>query len=135
MTNEVIIQGRLTADPELKYTENNNIPVCNFSIACQRPIRKDEEKIADFFECVAWRTRAEFLERNFSKGDMIIICGKLFSESFTDKNGTKRTAIKIRVTEMNFAGNTKKQKSDIPPGLEGMMNPPVYDEEDDDLPF
>lgn len=68
MTNEVIIQGRLTADPELRYTENNNIPVCNFSVACERPIRKDEEKIAVFFECVAWRTRAEFLERNFSKG-------------------------------------------------------------------
>lgn len=66
---------------------------------------------------------------------MIIICGKLFSENFTDKNRIKRTAIKICITKMNFAGNPKKQKSDIPPGLEGMMNPPAYDEEDYDLPF
>lgn len=143
MTNEVIIQGRLTADPELRYTENDNIPVCNFSIACERPIRKDEEKVADFFECVAWRTRAEFLERNFSKGDMIILTGRLFTENFTDKNGTKRTAVKIRVTEINFAGSTKKQRereeSDVPPGLEGMID--FHPEEtgdafdDDDLPF
>lgn len=143
MTNEVIIQGRLTADPELRYTDNNTVVVCNFSIACERPIRKDEEKAVDFFECVAWRTRAEFLGRNFSKGDMIVLCGKLFSESFTDKNGAKRTAVKIRVTEINFAGTTKKQRerygSDVPPGLEGMIDFHTDEtgdsSDDDDLPF
>ena len=148
MINEVIVQGRLTADPEIKYTEANNIAVCNFSVACERPKRKGEEKVTDFFDCVAWRSKAEFLERNFCKGDLIAVSGKLYSESFIDKNDNKRTVIKILVTEINFAGMTKKQKEqsenpitdnsdkdDIPKGLEGMIYSEGTYDNDDDLPF
>lgn len=150
MINEVIIQGRLTADPEVNYTLANNIAVCNFSVACERPLRKDEEKATDFFDCVAWRTTAEFLARNFSKGDMIAVSGKLFSESYIDKNDNNRTAVKVRVTEINYAGMTKRQreqsekaepeKSEIPKGLEGMIySDDEYVEEahdnNDNLPF
>lgn len=143
MINNVTITGRLTADPEIRYAGDDNVCVCNFSVAHTRPLGKNGERITDFFDCVAWRGKAEFLERNFSKGDMIAITGKLYSESFVDKNDTKRTAIKIRVNEINFAGTTKKQrensKDGIPEGLEGMLNVPDdvsgYFSEDDDLPF
>lgn len=95
MINNINIMGRLTADPEIRYTGNDNVCVCNFSLAHTRPLSKNGERITDFFDCVAWRGRAEFLERNFSKGDMIAIAGKLYSESFVDKNDIKGTAIKI----------------------------------------
>lgn len=137
MINSVTIQGRLTADPELTHTDND-IAVCNFSIACDRSYTSNEEKITDFFDCVAWRARAGFLERNFSKGDMIAITGKLFTESYTDKNGANRKAVKILVSDIAFSGRTKKQKDkDTNEDLAGLNVP---DEaaafaDDEDLPF
>lgn len=133
MINNVSIMGRLTADPEINYT-NNEILVCNFSIACDRAARKGKEKLTDFFECVAWRSKAEFLGKYFRKGDTAVIVGKLFTETFVDKNNNKRTAVKILVNEIHFAGGKNNRKDDIPPGLEEMNN--VTDEEEDgDLPF
>ncbi len=135
MINIITIQGRLTSDPEVQHTEND-IAVCNFSIACDRSYTK-EEKITDFFDCVAWRAKAEFLERSFSKGDMIALVGRLITDDYTDKNGSKRKSVKILVTEISFSGITKKFKDNNFNGLEGLA---VSDEmaelaNDEDLPF
>lgn len=137
MINSITIQGRLTTDPELKHTDND-IPVCNFSLAYDRGYTSSEEKITDFFDCVAWRARAEFLERNFGKGDMIAITGKLFTESYTDKNGSSRKAVKILVSEIAFSGRTKKQKDkSINEDLAGLNVPDdiAAMADDEDLPF
>lgn len=137
MINSVTIQGRLTANPELKRTDND-IDVCNFSIACDRSYKSSEEKITDFFDCVAWRAKAEFLERNFSKGDMIAITGKLFTEAYTDKNGSSRKAVKILVSDIAFSGRTKKQKdNDTNEDLAGLNVPDEMSAlaDDEDLPF
>ena len=149
MINTVTLQGRLTADPEVKRTDSD-IAVCNFSIACDRSYTK-EEKITDFFDCVAWRKKAEFLERNFGKGDMIAITGKLFTEIYTDKNGSSHKAVKILVSDISYSGMTKKQREaassadtktdtnrkDIPEGLESIIDFDYSDDlsDDEDLPF
>lgn len=136
MINNISIQGRLTADPEVLITESG-IAVCNFSIACNRMYNKDEQ-VTDFFDCVAWRARAEFLERNFSKGDMIIITGKLITEEYIDKNGNKRKAVKILIYEISFSGLTKKQREkNTNKDLDGLNVPDEMAElaNDDDLPF
>lgn len=138
MINNINIMGRLTADPEISYTSKENVSVCNFSIAVDRPHKKGEEGITDFFNCVAWRQRAEFMVNHFSKGDMIAITGTLRSEQYKDKHDENRTAIKIYVKEIHFCGR-RVSPGNIPKGLEGMTN--VTDEEleelslEDDLPF
>ena len=67
MLNHFIVMGRLTAEPEVRYTEKDKIPLCRFSIACTRPKRKDSEQETDFFNCVAWRNAAEIVSNYYSK--------------------------------------------------------------------
>lgn len=138
MINNVSVQGRLTADPEVNYTNAENIPVCNFCIAVARPKRKGiSEDETDFFYCVAWRGRAEVVTKWFKKGDMIGIVGKLRNESYVDKNNEKRTVTKILVSEIHFCGGRKDGNTHNV--FEGMTDVPPEDigefTADDDFPF
>ena len=101
MFNLVVLTGRLTADPELKYTPNN-IPVTSFSIAVSRPYKSGEESQADFINIVAWRPRAEFIPKYFSKGSMIGIEGSIQTRKFTDKEGKNRTAFEVVANNVQF---------------------------------
>ena len=101
MFNLVVLTGRLTADPELKYTPNN-IPVTSFSIAVSRPYKSGEESQADFINIVAWRQRAEFITKYFSKGSMIGIEGSIQTRKFTDKEGKNRTAFEVVANNVQF---------------------------------
>ena len=74
MLNEVIVMGRLTAEPELKYT-SNNIPVLSFSIAVSRSYETDGKRESDFISVTAWRNTAEFVAKYFRKGAMMIVLG------------------------------------------------------------
>jgi single-strand DNA-binding protein len=77
MLNKVILMGRLTKDPELRYTPSN-VPVCTFTIAVDRNYAKQgEQRQADFIQVVAWRNNAEFVSKYFAKGRMIAIAGSL----------------------------------------------------------
>ena len=77
--NEVILQGRLVFDPELRHTPNN-VPVANMRIAVDRDFKNASgEREADFINCVAWRQSAEFVSRSFTKGSAIIVRGRLQS--------------------------------------------------------
>ena len=91
MFNLVVLTGRLTADPELKTTPNG-ISVTSFSVAVSRPYRSGEEAQTDFINIVAWRQRAEFICKYFTKGSMIGIEGSIQTRKYTDKNGNNRTA-------------------------------------------
>ena len=95
--NKVIMVGRLTADPELKMTQNGT-QVCSFSLA----LSKGKDQPSDFFDFVAWRNTAEFLSRYFKKGDGIGVVGKLTVDSFTDKDGNKRKSYKVTADEVFF---------------------------------
>lgn len=106
MTNIVIETGRLTADPELRYT--GETPLCKFRIAVDRPKKKGAEKPeTDFFNCTAWNHNAEFINDMFSKGEMITVVGNLRSYTF-EKNGEKRSSVEIKVNEVHFPGTRRK---------------------------
>ena len=110
MTNIVIETGRLTADPELRYT--GETPLCKFRIAVDRPKKKGAEKPeTDFFNCTAWNHNAEFINDMFSKGEMITVVGNLRSSTF-EKNGEKRSSVEIKVYEVHFPGYRRKRNGE-----------------------
>lgn len=108
--NKVIITGRLTAAPELRQTQGG-VSVLRFTVASSRKyINKDtKEREADFISCIAWRQTAEFISRNFSKGNMICIDGTLRTGSYQDKNYSDVThyTTDVLVENVEFCGSKK----------------------------
>ena len=101
-------QGRLVHDIDLRYTAGE-VPVVTFTIACDRDYRpKGEEREADFIDCVAWRSNAEFVSKWFHKGDMIIVNGRLQTRTYEDKNGVKRKVSEVIVDNLNFGGGNRR---------------------------
>ena len=125
MLNKVILQGRLTAEPELKVTQNGT-SVCSFSLAVDRSYG---EKQTDFINCVAWRNTAEFIAKYFGKGKMLIAVGELQVRQYKANDGSKRYATEVIVNEVNFAGdsNSKPAEQNTDSGFEHIT--------DDDYPF
>ena len=101
MFNLVVLTGRLTADPELRYTPSN-IPVTTFSIAVSRRYKAGEQAEADFINIVAWRQTAEFVTKYFQKGSMIGIEGSIQTRRYTDKEGKNRTAFEVVANNVQF---------------------------------
>jgi single-strand DNA-binding protein len=132
MLNTAILMGRLTAEPELKSTPSG-LMVCSFTLAVERSAKgKDGNRQTDFIRCVAWRERAEFLEKYFSKGSMVAVQGSIQVRSYEDKHGNKREAVEVVVDQLSFTG----EKRD--PGRSAAIQPDSDFEEilaDDDLPF
>ena len=108
--NKVILGGRLTAEPELKQTQNG-IPVITFSVAINRRVAKSAEQKADFIRCRAWRERAEFIARYFHKGSSISIVGTLQQYEFTDQAGAKRTNYEVVVDEVSFVDSAAENRA------------------------
>lgn len=109
MLNKAILMGRLTRDPELKYTQSN-LPVIQFTVAVERNrAAQGQEKQTDFINVVAWRKTAEFVSQWFTKGMMIIVTGSIQSRRWQDKNGNNRTSIEVIADEIQF-GETKKSR-------------------------
>ena len=139
--NKVILAGRLTQDPELKTT-NTGIEVVSFSVAVNRNYKKDDgTQEADFINCQAWRQKAVFLNKYFSKGDGVVLEGKLQTRTYKDKNGNNRTAVEVVVDELEFPqGRTNKSNGTNNDNCSTtqLQNISQDDEElipDDDLPF
>lgn len=108
MINRVILMGRLVADPELKTT-NADISVTSFRIAVDRSyVKAGAERQADFFDVVAWRSSAEFVCRNFSKGSLIAVDGQLQSRQFTTKDGQNRTVVEVVADNISFTGERRE---------------------------
>lgn len=109
--NNVVLMGRLTADPEFRQTQSG-ISTCRFTIAVNRKVKNENgEYDADFISCVAWRQTAEFVSRYFSKGSMICISGSLRTGSYTDRNHSDVTHYKtdVFVDSVEFTGEKKQQ--------------------------
>lgn len=103
MLNKSIIMGRLTRDPELRYTQSNT-PVVAFSVAVERRFKsKDGDRETDFIDCVAWRQQAEFVQKWFQKGSMICVVGSIQTRTYTDKDNNNRKAVEVVVEEAYFA--------------------------------
>jgi len=104
MENRIVIMGRLTAQPELKYTPSN-VPVVSASVACERDIPgKDGRRETDFINVVFWRGTAEFVSRYFSKGQMIAVDGRLQMRRWTANDGTNRVTYEVVADHAYFAG-------------------------------
>lgn len=97
--NNVIISGRLTADPELKTTPSG-VSVCTFIVAVDRPSKDDT---ADFPIVVAWRQTAEFVAKYLAKGRKVIVQGEIRTRNYEDKDGNKRKATEIQAERVEFA--------------------------------
>lgn len=101
MLNVVVLNGRLTSDPELKYTPSN-VAVTNFSLAVDRAF-SGKEKVTDFINIVAWRSTAEFVSRYFQKGQLVAVQGSLQVRDYTDKDGNRRRVYEVLADQVHFA--------------------------------
>ena len=138
--NKVILGGRMTADPELKFTQAGK-PVLSFTIAVNRRRAKDGEQQTDFISCVAWQERAELISRYFRKGSCICIVGEIQVRKWQDSDGNNRYATEVLVSEVNFV-DSKSESQGAPASYmpEAYTAPaaglvPLQISDDDDLPF
>lgn len=112
--NKVILMGRLTKDPELRYTNTNNVPVCSFSLAVDRRFAKQgEEKQTDFFPVVAWNKNAEFCSKYFTKGKKVVIVGRLQTRTWDDNEGKRNYITEVIAEESYFAESKKAEGSQM----------------------
>ena len=98
--------GRLTKDPEIRYTQSTNLTVANFSIAVNRRFKREgDTETADFFNVVAWNKTGEFVGKYFKKGQQILVSGRIENRNWTDQQGVKHYATDIIAEEVDFAGS------------------------------
>lgn len=129
MLNQIVIQGRLCAEPELKRTQSG-VSVISINVACDDDYTsKDGSRHTDFITVTAWRGTADFICKWLHKGDMILVTGRLTSRDWKDKNGDKRRSWEVKASSVNFCGGKS--------GVDSGKDPPEFSEVDDDgeLPF
>ena len=142
--NKVIMMGRLTRDPEVRYSQNeNSTAIARFSLAVDRRFKRDGEPTADFFNCTAFGKQGEFVEKYLKQGTKVVITGRVQNDNYTNKNGEKVYSVQIMVEEIEFAESkaaasgqgsdfAPTQSSNPAPAPDGFMNIPTGFEE---LPF
>ena len=140
MLNHITLMGRLTRDPELRYTSSGT-PVASFSLAVDRDFAPKDggEKQTDFIDCVAWRQTGEFASKYFQKGSMAAVKGRLQIRDWQDKEGNKRRSAEVVVDNIYFCGKKEspsggeqvRSESDIRSAL-AIPGEPIND---GDLPF
>ena len=126
MLNSITLMGRMTKDPELRYTKTDT-PVASFTLAVDR----DFGDGADFIDCVAWRKTGEFAQKYFSKGRLTVVAGRLQIRDWTDKEGKKRYAPEVVVDHIYFGGDKKKTETQSAPSGSAFVD--LDDEEE--VPF
>ena len=150
--NKVILMGRLTRDPEVRYSQGaSQTAVGRFSIAVDRRFKREGEPDADFFNCTCFGKQAEFVERYLHKGTKIVVSGRIQNDNYTNKDGQTVYSVRVMVEEIEFAESKNAQGSNdggynnggyagnrgnapAPGGADGgFMNIPEGIEED--LPF
>ena len=142
--NFVALIGRLTRDPEVRYTTNNNTLVCTFSLAVNRRFKQEGQPDADFINIVAWAKTGEFCSKYFTKGQQVVVCGRLQTRSYDDKDGKKVYVTEVVAEDTYFADSKREPNANAfdagfnpsaqpneAPSSEGFM----AIEEDSNLPF
>ena len=142
--NKVILMGRLTRDPEVRYgTGENSTAAARYTIAVDRRFKRDGEQSADFISCVTFGRNTEFAEKYLRQGTKIVLTGRIQTGSYTNRDGQKVQTTDIVVEEQEFAENKAaasnggqgnySRPSAAPSDADGFMNIP--DGIDDELPF
>ncbi len=131
MINKAILMGRLTRDPELRRT-GSGTPVCSFSIAINSG--SGDNQTTDYISCVAWNKTAEFVDKYFSKGRMIIAIGRIQTRSWEGQDGKKNYATEVVVSEVTF-GDSKKENNMAESTTESDDEFTQLESEPEDMPF
>jgi len=129
--NKVILMGRLTKDPEVRYT-NGGKTIGSFSIAVDRRFKSEGQPEADFFTCVTFGKQAEFVEKYLKKGTKILLGGQIQNNNY-EKDGVKHYNTQIVVDEIEFAESKRSQSEEPSSKDDGFMAIP--DDAGDELPF
>lgn len=128
MLNCIVLQGRFTDDPEIRYTSSNTA-VCSVSIAVQRSRKSSDGSYpTDFVPCVFWGKTAEHVKNWFHKGDLAVVRGRLESRDWEDKNGNKRRSWEVQAESIDFCGGGKKEETKTNSDF-------VEPDDDGDVPF
>lgn len=132
--NKVILMGRLTRSPEVRYSQGvEPVAVARYTLAVNRRFKRKDEPEADFIPCVALGKRGEFAEKYFRKGQLVGVIGRLQVRSWEDKEGKKHWTTEVIIEEQHFA-ESKAAKADGQAPADGFY--PIDESvEDDDLPF
>ncbi len=110
--NKTILLGRLTKNPEIKFSQTNNVKVATFSLAVNRKyVKQGEERQADFFNIVAYSKLADFVEKFLKQGIQVCVNGRLQTRNYEDKNGIKRYVTEVIAEEIDFADSYTKIES------------------------
>lgn len=130
--------GRLTKDPEVRYTQGQTpMAIASFSLAVDRRFKRENEPDADFFNCTAFGKVAEFVEKFLKKGTKVVCQGRMQNDNYKDKNGNMVYAMKYMIDQIEFAESkgdkVQEPKNDNPPAPEGFMQIP--DDIGGGLPF
>lgn len=143
--NKVILMGRLTRDPEVRYSQGNEpMAVCRFSIAVDRPYsskRNENEPTADFINCVCFGKRGETIGQYFHKGNRIAVVGRLQVSNWTDNNGQKRYSTDVIIDDFEFceSKDSSNYSSSAPAPSQSSQPDDFYSVDssvdDDNLPF
>ena len=138
--NKTILLGRLTKEPEIRYSQTNNTKIANFTLAVNRKyVKQGEERQADFINIVAYSKLADFVEKYLKKGLQICLSGRIQTRTYEDNNGKTIYVTEIIAEEIAFADSIKKTTPDTSV-LNGSTavspeNEDVSISSDDDLPF
>lgn len=130
--NIAILTGRLTKDPEVKYTQGNEpLAIARFTLAVDRRSKKDGEQSADFISCVAFGKRAEFLEKYGKKGTKFNVEGSIQTGSYTNKDGNKVYTTDVIVNNIEFGESKNAGGTQEAQATDGFVDAP----DDEELPF
>ena len=138
--NRVAIMGRLTRDPELRYTPSG-VPVAAFTLAIERDYKpQGGERETDFIDLVVWRHTAEFVCKYFAKGRMMAVDGRLQARTYQDKEGKNRKAVEVVADNVYFGDSKKEDAGDSYPPVHYSEHEPQQqftelDDDDGELPF
>ena len=115
MLSYTVMMGRLTKDPEVRYTQGQNpMAIANFSLAVDRKVKKEGETSADFWNCTAFGKTGEFVEKYLKKGTKIVAQGRMQNDNYKDKNGNTVYATKFIVDTLEFAESKKDGEQQAP---------------------
>ena len=133
MMNHVVLVGRLTKDPELRWIAGTEKAVSTLNLAVDRKYKdKNGEKITDFFLCDCFGKTAEFAANYLSKGRLVAIQGELHIDRYQDKDGNKKSTTKISISEIRALD----KKGDKPQDNQAPNDPPGFQSlDDDEIPF
>lgn len=133
MLNHIVLMGRLTRDPELKYSDYTKIPVTTFSLAVERDYKESSgERKTDFIDIVAFRNTAEFVAKYFTKGRMACVSGRLQVSAYTvEHDGSKRKYTNVVADSVYFADSKKADSAPAAP----QTFTELPEDDDSDLPF